>query len=350
MSYVNMIEKYLLDSFGGEVDCNLLVDDKDQIPLFLSLNYDYYKVRCLDIEFVLMHYILENEISVSKLKNHMDSARKYLKIEGNMAFGFSYSSNYVREKLTREKLSFIILGKQIYLPFIGAVFTDTVQKKYLIKEENQADQSDFFPSTEGLALHLVKEIYAEGFSTGISQKDIALATEMSQMSVSRGYKELAKKGWIDIFQNGKHKSWKFKKSYNSLIKQMIVEFKNPILKTIYIEKESINEQLSSKLIQAGETELSILSDIAPPINDVYAISKKEWNELKGKIKELPTSERNSVKIELWKYKVPIKDGRIDRVALYISLKDIEDERVKQALEYLLEKVVFGIDDGRDRDI
>ena len=56
-----------------------------------------------------------------------------------------------------------------------------------------------------------------------------------------------------------------------------------------------------------------------------------------KFLELAAPEPGAFEIELWKYAPAhfAQDGTVDRLSLYLSLKDSADERVQSALDVLL---------------
>ena len=57
----------------------------------------------------------------------------------------------------------------------------------------------------------------------------------------------------------------------------------------------------------------------------------------GDFLEIAAPEPGTFEIELWKYAPALfaQDGTVDRLSLYLSLKDSADERVQSALDVLL---------------
>ena len=45
-----------------------------------------------------------------------------------------------------------------------------------------------------------------------------------------------------------------------------------------------------------------------------------------------------IELELWRHHVPLMDGKINPLALYLSLKDNKDERVQNELAKVLEEI------------
>jgi hypothetical protein len=79
--------------------------------------------------------------------------------------------------------------------------------------------------------------------------------------------------------------------------------------------------------------------LAEPRITVMAISAHEWKSWlqQDKIVELKLPEPGSLEIELWKY-APAQFAdkeRVDRLSLYLSLRNSTDERIQSALEALM---------------
>lgn len=72
----------------------------------------------------------------------------------------------------------------------------------------------------------------------------------------------------------------------------------------------------------------------------FAFSVAEWKVRlqQDKILQLTLPEPGGLEIEIWKY-TPTQfayEGKVDRLSLYLSLKNSGDERVQSALDALLE--------------
>ena len=109
---------------------------------------------------------------------------------------------------------------------------------------------------------------------------------------------------------------------------------SPVRKTIYVDKQT---PLSSMRI-AGMSALSQMSMVNPPDMLCYAVHGK---------KELPSGTdvlidaSAQVKVEIWKYDPNIlsENDTVDPLSLAISLKDDPDERIEEAVEILINKIL-----------
>jgi len=76
--------------------------------------------------------------------------------------------------------------------------------------------------------------------------------------------------------------------------------------------------------------------LAPPTHPVVALYGQDWKSLPTwhKRRQISRDEPDAVEIEVWSYKPTLfsEPVAVDRLSLYLSLKDTEDERVQAALD------------------
>lgn len=90
-------------------------------------------------------------------------------------------------------------------------------------------------------------------------------------------------------------------------------------------------------VTAGYPALAKLSDMAPDGDPVFAMTLAETR----KLDERKIRRYNGAEIEIWRYspRLLARDGYVDPLSLYMSLKDSPDARIKIALASLLEKTL-----------
>ena len=85
--------------------------------------------------------------------------------------------------------------------------------------------------------------------------------------------------------------------------------------------------------------MALYTLLSEPRVPVLAFSMDEWKRRTQdeKITELTCPEPESYEIEIWKYSPAYfaQAGTVDRLSLYLSLRDNPDERVQSATETLL---------------
>jgi hypothetical protein len=78
------------------------------------------------------------------------------------------------------------------------------------------------------------------------------------------------------------------------------------------------------------------------LQPIYALGGDEWKALKqrGAFLKAASAEPGTVELELWRYAPDLfaSHGRVDRLSLYLSLRETRDERVEAALEQMMEQL------------
>jgi hypothetical protein len=74
----------------------------------------------------------------------------------------------------------------------------------------------------------------------------------------------------------------------------------------------------------------------------HALSREDWKAIrqKHKIVEVPAQDPDASEVEVWWYPPALfaEDGFVDRLSLFLSLKDERDERTEAALQEMMEKL------------
>ena len=95
---------------------------------------------------------------------------------------------------------------------------------------------------------------------------------------------------------------------------------------------------------AGLSALATYSALADPTVPVVALDRvtaKCLLDARG-VQELPTADEADLEVELWSYKPGmLSEGpAVDRLSLYLSLRDDTDERVHSALDEMMRGVTW----------
>ena len=91
-------------------------------------------------------------------------------------------------------------------------------------------------------------------------------------------------------------------------------------------------------LMANETAMGHYTMLAEPGNPIFAISKATAKECSGTFNK----QYGEVKIEVWKYAPSLlsENEYVDRLSLYLSLKDSKDERVQIECDTLIEEMTW----------
>ena len=172
---------------------------------------------------------------------------------------------------------------------------------------------------------------------------ISTETGLNTMSVKRAIDVFSVIGIAKLTRNGII----FLVSHEEYIDKALPYLETPIKESFFVTLDDFNKYVKSKynLYSAGLTALQY----APYISDkrkinaneqIFAITKKEAVNIPDKIIMKRRYENSDIEIQTWNYSPNICGGNPELLSLYLSLKNIKDERVQGALEELLEGIKY----------
>ncbi|MGM9972550.1 MAG: winged helix-turn-helix domain-containing protein [Clostridiaceae bacterium] len=316
----NAIENYLKES----IDENIIIgpwNGKKNLPLFLLEAYNFYQAEILGKKCIFIEILYEAP-GIDILKKHMKAVNKIA--DQHLVLLYKSITWFRRKSLIKNRIPFIVEDGQMYLPFMGLDL-----KRTLDEPKKKIDK--FSSSTQLGFLYFLynKEMI-------INATALAEALNTSNMTASRILNDLYAVGLLTYEvagRTGRSKEYK-RISDPDYYREGSRYLKSPVKQIIYVENE-----VDDTLI-AGLEALSMISMINPPQGLVRAITKEKLDKesvLIVRNKDRITDEK-LVELEVWHYDPTLlsKEQYVDIASLALSLKDINDERVEQALAERLE--------------
>lgn len=236
-----------------------------------------------------------------------------------------------KEYLIRERIPFIVEGRQIYLPFMALYLQERCNAEKQIREE-------ILPSAQMLLLHFIYE-GAQELTTSQAAKDL----ELTPTSISRASKQLEEMGLLQIKKMGVQRILLSEDSPQMLFQKAEDKLLNPIKRTVYIPKKFVG----TDLLESGYSALAERSMLNAPNVKCYATEKiSQWKEV------MTNSLYNSqiqVAVEMWRYNPRKLSTRntVDELSLALALREDKDERVEEAVEEMLNELWRKIDGYRN---
>ena len=236
-----------------------------------------------------------------------------------------------KEYLIREKIPFIVEGRQIYLPFMALYLQERCNAEKKPREE-------ILPSAQMLLLHF---IYggAQELSTSQAAKDL----ELTPTSISRASRQLEEMGLVHIRKAGVQRILYSEDSPKMLFQKTGDTLLNPVKRTVYIPKELVG----TDLLESGYSALAEYSMLNAPNVRCYAAERiSQWKDV------MTNSLQNSqvqVAVEMWRYnprKLSMRNA-VDELSLALALREDADERVEEAVEEMLNELWRKIDGYRN---
>lgn len=326
---LNSAISYLKDNFHCDVVSKESVWVK-KLPVYLSKGYEFLEVEISDSIFILIDCSKKNNLSVEVYQKHIQNIEKTVDRENDMSYilVFDRVSNYLRAQLINARLSFVAIGKQIYIPKLGKVFNERKELRYA--NRNDESIAKMSPSTQALFLEL---LITRDFSKSMGQS--AKRLDMTKMTVSRAYAELKILGLIKYDKSSKSSRYKFISTEEETWKKAQSYLINPLLRKVYLKSDILEDSVIEKLLVAGESALAQYSMLAPPQNVEYGITSKQYKLISNEFEEIPIKDSNSSILYIFKHPMPHKEKLLHPLAIALMFKEDIDERIQGEIENMM---------------
>ena len=302
-------------------------DSAAALPNYITARYRLQKAT-LDGKPAVFVYPVAELDPVDAIKKHL---RRIESAQGMPAILVPDHLTYrQKEYLLRDRIPFIVDGRQIYLPFM-AVF---------LQERGDGERTEtdvMLPSAQLLLLHYIGHGCGEMTTSEAAQKLGLTAT-----SVSRASRQLEDMGLIRTEKRGVQKIISSGKTPKELFTTAENRMLSPVKRTIFVPKAAIDKELPL----SGYSALSEYTMINPPTVTCLAAGSVSAREKlsTGRLQD----PFDQFEVEFWRYDPgKLTDGRcVDRLSLALALKDDRDERVEEAVNEMLTHVWREIDGQR----
>ena len=310
------MEKFLKDIFGIDAVCQKFSDFASLSRLLVEA-YDYVLVEINEVKFLAIAPVYEQP-TIPTLVNHM----KKISSEKNLPVVYHPRSlTYSKMKgLLQQKVPFIVDGKQAYLPFLQA-----------IGDERNKNVRFSLPA------QLLAMMYLYSREPFLYIKKTVEFLPYSAMSITRAMRELEASELFYVEKDKQSNVLRSQLAKQELFEELKARFNSPIWKCGYID----NGCVVKEMVLAGEDALAEKSMLANTLPTKYATYKKNV-DLSVLHSELLDNKKQS-ELQLWSYN-PLLFSQLDipdPISLVLSLMDIHDERVEQALDGIMEEVWEG---------
>lgn len=314
---------YLYEVLGVQVTTSPICPNS--IPFVLSNRYSFYELFVLSESFLMLFPKSDEELTPAIIQNDVQriqtlTAKKVIVV-------FSHLPSFYRKRLIEYKIQFIVPGNQMYLPLLAIDFREHF---YLQKQK----PTTFTPSTQLLLLFFLQRLR----SNPVTPTKLSEWLHFTSMTMSRSLDEIESAGLGETSVEGKERIFYFKKLGRELWAESLSHMRSPVKKQIWIK----NLPHNISLFKAGETALAFCTEMAPPKTEVLAISKDDWKLIESDplTEQANFSEDAMCLLQVWSYSPSVLSvhNTVDRCSLFLSLKDIADERVHRALDDMVKGI------------
>lgn len=315
--YVDLIDKAsLYINEYVSVDASFVPMKKsllDELPMSASEDFELYEGSILDHHVVLA--CIDDAGFMAPLQLYKKISLLEQKLNALVILVAEKVVSYKVTRLTKYRINFIIPYKQMFLPSLLMSFR---------KETANELPEHITPITQMLILYHLEVEAIHGMDT----HSLAERLRVSYSSMNRAVRWLYERGLITL-TNEKVKLIDVSETKKDLWEKVLPLLENPIEEIVFTD---------SKLnaLQAGINALSEYTMINREQHECYALTRAELNSL-----QVPTDKRfgNNV-VQIWRYSPSLLSGTntVDKLSLYLSLKDSDDERIQIELDNLIKEI------------
>ena len=298
------------------------------LPLFLREHYTLWHLEWMGKKYLLA---LENpgcEVgSPKEYRNQVDQMRAHL--GKSVVLVLPEVSASVRNRLVEMRVPFIVPKTQLFLPEIWI----DLQEKYPRMSGGRKDK----PFTPTAQLMLLYHLQCQNIGT-FTGEDLSNLLGFTPAMISKCREEFEQKGLCTLIRVGKSIQMEFSYQGRSLWEKSLPFLVSPVKNHHWI-RSILNNQ---PYLEAGVTALSKRSMLADDPLPTLCLHRRAFNkELKaGKLHIGPDADLAQFRLEEWSYDPGklSRDGEVDNLSLWLSLRDDPDERVQGEINLLLENV------------
>ena len=295
------------------------------IPLLYYNTYDLIRWKWRGISVILAVAKSSSDLSPSEYSTHAQFLREHLKIP--VALVLPCIDSYKRNRLVQHGIPFIIPGNQLFLPPFADLRERFPHVSHTVKDSLSA-------ASQLVVIYHIFRKTADQYSL----RELSSILGYSAMTMSNTCRELVQFGLCENDVRGKELRLKFKFSEKNLWDNSIHLFSSPVAKKIWANLSDGKE----KLFRAGITALADYTMLNDEPVSCFACGKNMLQSMigKGEIRHADGPDNADCLIESWKYDPArlSENGLVDRLSLYLSLKDSADERVQSSLDNILENM------------
>jgi len=317
-------QRYLEFVLGVSIQLEPLPEEQQaSLPIFLKKLYAFYQAELFDRQIIFLIKLSSGDFTVKQLAHQAELLAEALKRP--VVFVLPALEAYQRQRLIKQRVSFLVPGKQL---FLSPLLVDL--REYRPAKIRRG--GGLLPAAQCLLLyHLLKE-NLEAFEL----KTIAAKLDYTPMTISRAARSLAAAG-LAVVKGTKKKRIVFHNDRTALWRQALPRLYSPVAK-VYSLVEAPPSDLAC---HSSYTALAHYTNIAEDEVRYYAVSRHTYKALtrERRIRVIESNEAE-IRLEVWLYdpRLLADNQVVDPLSLYLSLKNERDERVRQALEELLEGV------------
>ncbi|WP_286151369.1 MarR family transcriptional regulator [Bacteroides acidifaciens] len=289
---------------------------QDQKGLWLELIANF---KMMQFDFngqVMLLLVAKGEMDYTNVQRRKISERIESIKHIPAVFYFDNLLTYERDRLVEQGVYFIVADKFAFVP---TLIINRLSTKSEIKEL-------FYPSTQYILLY---HLQIESLD-GLSLKELEDKVPYKYKTIAKSIKQLEALGLVRL-EGSRNKKLVFELSGKELWDKASTNLIDPIKSIEYTSDVFPEGDIG------GISALSHYSMLAPEDVPTRVLTAEWVREHKYSIPELHSFE-DTQRIEIWKYPPSGTSGYVDKLSLFLTLKDDNDPRVEKEIAIMMNKI------------
>jgi len=300
------------------------------LPPFLGQRYELRRARVADTDTTLIVPRDAKEFSPAAFEKHLrrlpeDVGKAYVVLAEDLPA-------YVRYRLVRRGVPFVVPGVQLYWPELGLA----VRARARRARAPRMVLEKVGPATQVVIIAALRGVLADA----LAARDVANRLGYTQMTMTRVFDELETVGLARTARRAHKRELHLRLHGKELWTAARQKLRNPVRKTVRVRTDDL---AGVRPLLGGESALAEMSMLAAPERPVYAVGPGRWLDLRAtRLETIPVDDEDTCLLQAWWYDPGLfeEDGHVDPFSLFLSLDGAEDERVASALEEMMEKIAW----------
>jgi len=328
---IQALSEYLASATGASALLKPAGRKKGQMPAYLAKSYDLIggEIFGEQMTFALARPELDEGPSLKRLQADYKALRS-ASDASLLVLAFEHLPSYLRSHLVKARISFVVIGRQIFLPHYWVDLRE--------REEAAPEPPPSFLTWSAQVVLLRHLLWHDVEERSLSE--LAHQLGYSAMAMTQASRQLQAAGLAAISREGRSKRLAFEQHGRSLWEQALPKLRRPWSRVVAISQTQLPENY--RVWVSGISALSsrsMISSGGTPVRAIHGDRLRQAEEPQG-LAVAEHIEFAKIKLEVWEYDPGLlaKGESVDPLSLFLSLKDDANERVQGALEDLLDNL------------
>lgn len=321
---MKQLVSYLRTIFGSQIFFENYYAYGD-LPMYLTENYQLFKLRVGDDEYVLAKPKDAMKLKVDSLKKQLAQIQKYTNLPPVLVLENLRLTQ--RNALVQSGIAFVVPEKQLYIPHCVINLTET---ESTVQEYGE----QFAVATQVVFIYLLLNKIKKTNAHQLSER-----LPYSVATINRALKELSSRELLHTVGSSTRKHYTISGGTEFWEKGKQYLF-DPVKTRRYVTRDFGHHGF----LMSGDLALLRLSLLSGTSINYYASSAQDFKKIdKAKIlNEHDVFDQNYSVVEIFRYdpKLLTHGNYIDVISLYAQFKDSSDERVQIEIESLVNEILW----------